>query len=187
MNKIARHQRVCIHPYVDRELAKRLAEYSAASAIASSTVVQAALRQYLDRTSDTTLIPRRLDRLGRADARAHRDLSSRSPSHCVPRCIYGQSWRVETSTTRVRQALTIPLPTVQPHRRLAPGHLRRQRRRFLPSTKRLRCCAPRERPCTRWRNARNHSWRCSRRRDVQAWALFRSGHVLDSGQSGQRF
>ncbi|HEV3193039.1 MAG TPA: hypothetical protein VGY54_21175, partial [Polyangiaceae bacterium] len=59
---------------VRRELAKRLAEYSAASGVASSTVVQAALQQYLDRTSDTALILRRLDRLGRADARAHRDL-----------------------------------------------------------------------------------------------------------------
>jgi hypothetical protein len=83
MNRIARHERVRIHPYVDRELAKRLVEYSAASGIASSTVVQAALRQYLDRTSDTTLILRRLDRLGRADARAHRDLELLSEAFAV--------------------------------------------------------------------------------------------------------
>jgi len=74
MNKIGRRDRVRLHPYVDRQLAKRLAEYSAASGIASNAVVQAALRQYLDRTGDTALILRRLDRLGRADARAHRDL-----------------------------------------------------------------------------------------------------------------
>jgi hypothetical protein len=83
MNNLARHERVRIHPFVDRELAKRLAEYSAASGIASSTVVQAALRQYLDRTSDTTLILRRLDRLGRADARAHRDLELLSEAFAV--------------------------------------------------------------------------------------------------------
>jgi hypothetical protein len=74
MNKIGRRYPVRLHRYVDRELAERLAEYSAASGIASSTVVQAALRQYLDRASDTALILRRLDRLGRADAGAHRDL-----------------------------------------------------------------------------------------------------------------
>src|SRR5260370_22739894 len=83
MNKIARHERVRIHPYVDREAARRLAEYRAASGIASSTVVQAALRQYLDRTSDTTLILRRLDRLGPADARAHRDLELLSEAFAV--------------------------------------------------------------------------------------------------------
>ncbi|HEV3194379.1 MAG TPA: hypothetical protein VGY54_27970 [Polyangiaceae bacterium] len=83
MNRIARHERVLIHPYVDRALAKRLAEYSAASGIASCTVVQAALRQYLDRTSDTTLILRRLDRLGRTDARAHRDLELLSEAFAV--------------------------------------------------------------------------------------------------------
>jgi hypothetical protein len=83
MTKLPRNERVRLHPYVDRELAKRLAEYSAASGIASSTVVQAALRQYLDRTSDTALILRRLDRLGRADARAHRDLELLSEAFAV--------------------------------------------------------------------------------------------------------
>ena len=83
MTKLPRHERVRIHPYVDRELAKRLAEYGAASGIASSAVVQAALRQYFDRTSDTALILRRLDRLGRGDARAHRDLELLSEAFAV--------------------------------------------------------------------------------------------------------
>jgi hypothetical protein len=83
MTKLPRHERVRLHPYVDRELAKRLAEYRAASGIASSAVIQAALRQYLDRTSDTALILRRLDRLGRADARAHRDLELLSEAFAV--------------------------------------------------------------------------------------------------------
>jgi predicted DNA-binding protein len=74
---------VRLHPYVPRELAKRLAQYRAASGIASSAVVQAALRQYFDRTSDTALILRRLDRLGRGDARAHRDLELLSEAFAV--------------------------------------------------------------------------------------------------------
>jgi hypothetical protein len=83
MTKVPRHERVRLHPYVDRELAKRLAEYRAASGVASSAVVQAALRQYFDRTSDTSLILRRLDQLGRADARAHRDLQLLSEAFAV--------------------------------------------------------------------------------------------------------
>jgi len=82
MTKLPRNERVRLHPYVDRELGKRLAEYSAASGIALSTVVQSALR-HLDRTSDTALILRRLDRLGRADARAHRDLELLSEAFAV--------------------------------------------------------------------------------------------------------
>ncbi|HLZ07515.1 MAG TPA: hypothetical protein VKT80_02935, partial [Chloroflexota bacterium] len=68
MTAIPRNERVRIHPYVEATLAGRLAAYSAATGIASSTVVQAALRQYLDATSDTALMLRRLDRLGRAGA-----------------------------------------------------------------------------------------------------------------------
>jgi hypothetical protein len=83
MTKLPRSERVRLHPYVPRELAKRLAQYRAASGIASSAVVQAALRQYLDRTSDTALILRRLDRLGRAEARAHRDLELLSEAFAV--------------------------------------------------------------------------------------------------------
>jgi hypothetical protein len=92
MTKLPRHERVRLHPYVERELAKRLAEFGAASGIASSSVVQAALRQYLDRTSDTALILRRLDRLGRADARAHRDLELLSEAFAV----WVKIWFVQT-------------------------------------------------------------------------------------------
>jgi predicted DNA-binding protein len=78
-----RHERVRLHPYVEPAVAKRLAAYSAATGIPSSTVVQAALGQYLDRTSDTTLILRRLDRLGRADERMQRDLELLSEAFVV--------------------------------------------------------------------------------------------------------
>jgi hypothetical protein len=64
---------VRIHPYLEQDVAKQLAEYSAASGIPSSAIVQAALREHLDRTGDTELILRRLDRLGRDNARADCD------------------------------------------------------------------------------------------------------------------
>jgi|HubBroStandDraft_4_1064222.scaffolds.fasta_scaffold57990_1 hypothetical protein len=74
MSKVRRCQRARLQSYVDAALAKQLAAYSAATGITASAVVQAALRQYLDKTGDATLIMRRLDRLGRAGARTQRDL-----------------------------------------------------------------------------------------------------------------
>jgi hypothetical protein len=50
-----------------------LAGFCAASGIAECTVIAAGVEQYLDGTSDSTLVLRRLDRLGRAIARMHRD------------------------------------------------------------------------------------------------------------------
>jgi hypothetical protein len=69
-----RPQRVRLHPYVEEAVAKRLSAHCAATGIPSSSVVEAALRQYLDGTSDKTLILRLLNRLGRAEARTQRDL-----------------------------------------------------------------------------------------------------------------
>jgi hypothetical protein len=74
---------VRIHPYVEAAIARQLAAYSAASGIPSSAVVQDALRQHLDRTGDTALLLRRLDRLGREGARAHRDLEFLSEALAV--------------------------------------------------------------------------------------------------------
>jgi hypothetical protein len=54
-------------------LRDRLAGFCAASGIAECTVIAAGVEQYLDGTSDSTLVLRRLDRLGRAIARTHRD------------------------------------------------------------------------------------------------------------------
>jgi hypothetical protein len=54
-------------------LRDRLAGFCAASGIAESTVISASVEQYLDGTSDSTLLLRRLDRLGRAVDRIHRD------------------------------------------------------------------------------------------------------------------
>jgi hypothetical protein len=74
MNKAVRRGRVRLAPYVDATLAKRLVEFCAAAGATESAVVGAAVQQYLDGTSDTALLLRRLDRLGRAAARHQRDL-----------------------------------------------------------------------------------------------------------------
>jgi hypothetical protein len=62
-----------IHPYVSAPLRDRLTRYCAAAASTESAVVEAALHEYLGETGDRTLLFRRLDRLGRALARAERD------------------------------------------------------------------------------------------------------------------
>jgi hypothetical protein len=69
-----RRGRVRLTPYVDAPLAQRLVAVCAAHGVTESALVQAALLQYLDRTGDSTLVLRRLDRLGRAHARTQRDL-----------------------------------------------------------------------------------------------------------------
>jgi len=81
-----------LYPYVARELGDRLAQYCAAGALTESGVVEAALRQYLDRTSDATLLLRRLDRLGRAVARLERDLALQSEAFAV----FVQIWFAHT-------------------------------------------------------------------------------------------
>ena len=71
----ARRKRVSerIYPRIAPALAQRLTKHAAASGISETAIVEAALELYLDRTSDTTLLMRRLDRLGRAQERSQRD------------------------------------------------------------------------------------------------------------------
>ena len=71
----ARRKRVSerIYPRIAPALAQRLTKHAAASGIWETAIVEAALELYLDRTSDTTLLMRRLDRLGRAQERSQRD------------------------------------------------------------------------------------------------------------------
>ncbi len=87
-----RSQRVRLQPYVDAPLAQQLAAYSAATGMTTSFVVQAALRQYLDRTDDKMLLLRRLDRLGRAWNRTQRDLEI----HMEAFAIYVKLWFAHT-------------------------------------------------------------------------------------------
>jgi hypothetical protein len=69
-----RRHRVRIHPYLDAPAARKLAIFVAASGATESAVVQEAVLKHVDRTSQTTLLLKELDKLGRANARAHRDL-----------------------------------------------------------------------------------------------------------------
>jgi hypothetical protein len=83
VNKHIRGGRVRLQPYVEAALAKRIDQFCAATNATESAVVAVALGQYLDGTSDATLLLRRLDRLGRALARSHRDLEFLSEAFSV--------------------------------------------------------------------------------------------------------
>ena len=83
MNRIVRRGRVRLQPYVEGALAERLEQFCAATDVTVSAVVVAAIRQYLDGTSDAALYLRRLDRLGRAVARSQRDLEFLSEAFAV--------------------------------------------------------------------------------------------------------
>ncbi len=78
-----RERRARIYPYVSGKVEKRLERYCDGSGVTQSAVVEAALRQHLDGTSDRTLLFRRLDRLGRAVARAQRDLELQAEAFAV--------------------------------------------------------------------------------------------------------
>ena len=56
MTKILRRGRVRLQPYVDGALAQRLDQFCGATDVTESAVVVAAIRQYLDGTSDATLV-----------------------------------------------------------------------------------------------------------------------------------
>ena len=58
-----------IHPHLDDELRRRFKQYCAAKDVTESSVVEAALEQYLGGTDDKTLLLKRLDRLGRGVSR----------------------------------------------------------------------------------------------------------------------
>jgi len=83
MTKTVRRGRVRLLPYVDPALAQRVDQFCAAADVTVSAVVAAAIQQYLDGTSDATLVLRRLDRLGRAVARNQRDVELLSEAFAV--------------------------------------------------------------------------------------------------------
>jgi hypothetical protein len=72
--RVARRGRVRLQPYVEASLAQRLAALCAARGVTETAVVQEALRQHLEGTSDAMLLLRRLDRLGRELGRVQRDV-----------------------------------------------------------------------------------------------------------------
>jgi predicted DNA-binding protein len=67
-------RRVRVGTRLSMELRARLTKYCAASGISERTIIEDALRKYLDSTDDTALLLRRFDRIERAQARGHRDL-----------------------------------------------------------------------------------------------------------------
>jgi|CZKU01.1.fsa_nt_gi hypothetical protein len=85
---VMRNERVRLQPYVDAPLAKQLAAYSAATGKTTSFVVQAALRQYLDRTDDKVLLLGQIAGLRRACDHTQRDLEI----HMEAFAIYVKLW-----------------------------------------------------------------------------------------------
>ena len=65
-----------IHPYLSPELLKSFKSYCNKRNISQSSVVEAALQEYLDDNSDIRLLLRRLDRQGRHLDRIERDLAA---------------------------------------------------------------------------------------------------------------
>ena len=67
-------RRVRVSARLSAELRARLTKYAAASGISERTILEDALRKYLDGAGDTALLIRRFDRVDRALGRAERDL-----------------------------------------------------------------------------------------------------------------
>jgi hypothetical protein len=63
-----------IQPYLSRALVQRFGAHCAAIGATESAVAEAAIAQYLDGTSDHTVLMRRMDRLSRSATRTQRDL-----------------------------------------------------------------------------------------------------------------
>lgn len=58
-------QRKNIHPYLSPELYRRFKTYCRQKGVTETSVVEAALSQYLDDTNDLSLILKKLERIGR--------------------------------------------------------------------------------------------------------------------------
>jgi hypothetical protein len=69
-----RGRRQMVHSRLEAGIYKRLKAYTAQSGTQDSAVVNAALAQYLDKSSDAALLLRRLDRISRRQARAQREI-----------------------------------------------------------------------------------------------------------------
>jgi len=63
-----------IRPYLSNELFDRFKKFAAAAGTSDSSIVEAALTEYLDQSSDRRLLFRRLNRIARAQERHQRDL-----------------------------------------------------------------------------------------------------------------
>ncbi len=84
--------RVRVHARLSTPLRDRLAGYCQASGNSERNVIETALHHYLNATSDAALVLRRLDRLGRAEARLQRDIELLSEAFAV----FVQLWFAHT-------------------------------------------------------------------------------------------
>jgi hypothetical protein len=76
-------KRVRIQTYVEPEVAKLLGQRMETMGVSESGMVRSSILEFLDETRDKTLLLRRLDRLGRAVERLHRDLEFLSEAFAV--------------------------------------------------------------------------------------------------------
>ncbi|MGD0677749.1 MAG: hypothetical protein ABSC94_20210 [Polyangiaceae bacterium] len=83
MNPKTKTRSARVWTHLSATLRDRLSSYCAASNITERAVFEAALEQYISGASDMTLVLRRLDRLGRATDRVHRDVELLSATFAV--------------------------------------------------------------------------------------------------------
>jgi hypothetical protein len=92
MNPKAQTRTARVWTYLSAPLRDRLASYCAASNISERAVFEAALEQYISGANDMTLVLRRIERLGRAADRVHRDVELLSAAFAV----FVQLWFAHT-------------------------------------------------------------------------------------------
>ena len=83
-----------VRGYLPRELAHQLAQRSIADRITISAAMTAAVEQWVNGTSDRALLFRRLDRLGRAIERCHRE----AEFHAKAFSVFMHTWLVHTKS-----------------------------------------------------------------------------------------
>ena len=79
----ANNARYRVQPRIQVDLVRRLRALAAARGSTENAIMEEALRQYLDGTSEMTLLLRDLARLGRQGARVHRDLEILSEAFAI--------------------------------------------------------------------------------------------------------
>jgi hypothetical protein len=96
MNPKTKTRSARVWTHLSATLRDRLSGYCAVSHLTERAVFEAALEQYISGTSDMTLVLRRLDRLGRAADRAHRDVELLSAAFAV----FVRLWFAHTPSLR---------------------------------------------------------------------------------------
>jgi hypothetical protein len=96
MNPKTKTRSARVWTHLSATLRERLSSYCGASHITERAVFEAAIEQYISGTSDMTLVLRRLDRLGRAADRVHRDVELLSATFAV----FVRLWFAHTPSLR---------------------------------------------------------------------------------------